>query len=305
MDKVVVVEEDHPEPEVEQPKKRGRAAKAKVVEKKPAKKPRGAQKPPEQAPEKIVKTRKILEVKDVDSDREESDRDMFKEMLRSMGEQSRRIDQLTNLVTSSNQRPGPLLLPSKFNWKTTERNAKQIHAVLQTISGDYFYLFFFFFNILMFVRSFRTFCKFVDQSVSMETRLSNGQKILKLLYDCILRADREESTMEAVKDLQQGVDRILKDSPVKEEVLHLMQWPSFSSKKRPTGEYGGGPNRYNAQWPSMGGPPMPAVNPDWSQQYQYPNQKQGGVRTPCSFCGAWGHNENRCFTKKNAESKKG
>ena len=47
----------------------------------------------------------------------------------------------------------------------------------------------------MFVRSFRTFCKFVDQSVSMETRLSNGQKILKLLYDCILRADREESTM--------------------------------------------------------------------------------------------------------------
>src|SRR5271156_5764780 len=68
----------------------------------------------------------------------------------------------------------------------------------------------------------------------MTVRLAKGQKILKLLMDCILRADRDMSTIEAGKTLQQGTEQLLKDSPIREEVYQLFYWPQFEVKETKT-----------------------------------------------------------------------
>ena len=50
----------------------------------------------------------------------------------------------------------------------------------------------------------------------------------------MVKADREKSTVEAGKDLQDGVERLFKDSPIKEQVLALTHWPSFEQKQQKT-----------------------------------------------------------------------
>ena len=58
-------------------------------------------------------------------------------MKRVMNEIQRLGDQLK----SRSQDQDSLVLPSTFNWKTTERNVKQIHGIRRTLSGSFSCLF--------------------------------------------------------------------------------------------------------------------------------------------------------------------
>ena len=142
----------------------------------------------------------------------------------------------------------------------------------------------------------------LDVSVPIESRMKNGQKMIQLLISCILRADRDMSTTEAGKDLQSGVEKILKKSSVKDSVAQYMAWPAFSSSsqktKKPSSVSQSGQNP-----PSI--PPWANhmsnwCPPGWNLR---PPFNVGGTKF-CSYCYQPGHTEDHCFSKQRASGKK-
>jgi hypothetical protein len=74
--------------------------------------------------------------------RDEEKSDTVSTLVKMMSEQHKRITELTNVVAATakqiadvSQKPPPLILPSKCNWATTERNARQLHAINLALSG--------------------------------------------------------------------------------------------------------------------------------------------------------------------------
>jgi hypothetical protein len=125
--RVLGVDDDDDEPVLvpQQPKKR-------VYHRKPATaaKKRQCATIPVQVPET-----KVPEVKTDTS--QESMFSLMKTMSEQLTATNKRMEQLSSAVAVINQRPPPLIMPTSFNWKTTERSAKQCRAVLEAISGKY------------------------------------------------------------------------------------------------------------------------------------------------------------------------
>ena len=136
------------------------------------------------------------------------------EVLKLLQSQEEKIKELSNSVKTM---PLPTL-PSVFNWKTTERAAKDALAIQRVSQGK--------FSLS------EQFCNFVvDTSVEEGKRLSGVSSLSKLLVECILRADRDQSTTEAGRDLQNGASKILKGFSVKAEVLGLLASPHLKVSK--------------------------------------------------------------------------
>jgi hypothetical protein len=72
----------------------------------------------------------------------------------------------------------------------------------------------------------------LDPSSSIETRVNNTRRMLALLLECTLRADHDQSTKKAGEDLQEGAKRILRKTRVRNEVLRLLRWEDFTSRKK-------------------------------------------------------------------------
>jgi hypothetical protein len=94
----------------------------------------------EEEEEEVVQKSKKPKRVVVDLDQEEEDEKQVSQnalMLKMMSEIQRLGDQLK----SRSQDQDSLVLPSTFNWKTTERNVKQIHGIRRTLSGSFLVFF--------------------------------------------------------------------------------------------------------------------------------------------------------------------
>ena len=125
---------------------------------------------------------------------------------------------------------------------------------------------------------------FLDPSVPPDVCIKNAQRVLQILIECTLRADREKSTTEAVKDLHNGVERVLKDSAVKDSVLQYMSWPTFTSGTTPK------KSSQSASYRSWGRGP-------WNWNNSSTVRPPFGMGRYCTFCYTNGHSEDRCFMK--------
>ena len=146
-----------------------------------------------------------------------------------------------------------------------------------------------------------------DSSVKPESkRIEVGNKLLKLLIDTTIRADRDCSTQDAGNELQVNARKILRGCARRDEILNLLVWESFSSPR---------PERRRSRgfYPSLISPTSsPTVqNPVFGQVY--PQLSQPMVQQPqppvrqnlvCSFCGRFGHVENTCYQKFPEQRKK-
>ena len=104
-------------------------------------------------------------------------------------------------------------------------------------------------------------CVILDMSVSIEVRVENVTNLLDLLKECITKADREKSTVEASKVLERGVERIFVNSPVKEAILQLLCWEKFESgaTKRPHTQQAWTPNSWTPPASAPHGHPPPQM----------------------------------------------
>ena len=71
---------------------------------------------------------------------EEEEEDEKERMRRLILKMDKKLDELSEEVKQAKkeQVQSPLVLPSSYNWKTTERNAKMLYGLQQTFSGLFF-----------------------------------------------------------------------------------------------------------------------------------------------------------------------
>ena len=82
------------------------------------------------------KGREMIEISDDDEDVEEkdvSDGAMMKQMMTHLRNLRKQIK------SAGSQDQDQLVLPSTYNWKTTERNVKQIHGIRRTLTGSFLF----------------------------------------------------------------------------------------------------------------------------------------------------------------------
>lgn len=134
--------------------------------------------------------------------------------------------------------------------------------------------------------------------------MSNTTKILSFLIDATTRADKECSTVEACNELHARAKKLLKGSPIRDEVLSLLQWEPFTSKKPEKRKFS---SFVPQQWMHSAPPPLPVMQ---GSTLGAPQQQQLQSFAPaysrarfCTFCGLGGHVENTCF-RKNPQLKK-
>jgi hypothetical protein len=130
----------------------------------------------------------------------------------------------------------------------------------------------------------------VDTSMTPEDRVVKTKKLLELLIKCSLRADREQSTVQAGVELLSSARKILKGFKLRDECLDYLSWPAFTSQKnesRKKARYVGPetPTQYAVAFPQQTG--VSVMSP----------QPFANTRPFCPVCAKFGHTESTCFQK--------
>lgn len=126
--------------------------------------------------------------------------------------------------------------------------------------------------------------------MTLEDRVARTKKLLELLIDCVFRADRDQSTVQAGTDLQNRARKIFKGFSTKDQILNYLVWPAFTTqrsdvRKKP---------RYNVSEVSTHYAVMPQQS---GMSVVNPQPIASSSRPFCPVCSKFGHTENTCYQK--------